>query len=64
GRINAFNKGAERLFGYTAEEVIGEKIETLMPAGIAKHHQGYIDKFLKSGQQATSRAVGKNRKLE
>eukprot|EP01134_Creolimax_fragrantissima_P006182 CFRG6182T1 len=64
GTIIAFNKGAERLFGWSAEEMIDEKVEKLMPLDIAKHHQGYIDKFISSGQQATSRAVGRNRKLE
>ncbi len=31
GRIQLFNKGAEAIFGYSADEIIGRPIETLMP---------------------------------
>lgn len=30
-RINTWNKGAERMFGYSAEEVIGQSIHRLLP---------------------------------
>ena len=32
GIINSWNKGAERILGYTAEEVIGKPITILIPA--------------------------------
>jgi PAS domain S-box-containing protein len=32
GVINSWNRGAERLFGYTAEDVIGKSITILIPA--------------------------------
>jgi len=32
GRILSWNAGAERLFGYTAEEAVGRQIEMLIPA--------------------------------
>jgi PAS domain S-box-containing protein len=35
GVIVSWNKGAERLYGYSAEEVIGKSIYTLMPADYA-----------------------------
>ena len=31
GRITSWNKGAERLFGYTAQEVIGKSIHVIVP---------------------------------
>jgi PAS domain S-box-containing protein len=33
GRLTSWNKGAETMFGYTAEEVIGESIAMLAPEG-------------------------------
>src|SRR5262245_6277095 len=32
GHIEAFNPGAERLFGYTHDEVIGQNVSVLMPS--------------------------------
>ena len=39
GIINTWNPGAERLFGYTAEEVIGKPITLLIP--IDRHHEEF-----------------------
>ncbi len=36
GRIVSWNKGAERIYGYTAEEVLGKPISILMPSGRAE----------------------------
>src|SRR5687767_1778575 len=33
GIITSWNKGAERIFGYTADEVIGKPVTILIPAG-------------------------------
>ena len=59
GEINSFNPGAEKIFGYSACEIIGEKINILMPANIAIHHDQYISVF----NVASSKVVGKNREL-
>jgi two-component system sensor kinase FixL len=51
GRIEAFNPGAERLFGYTEEEVIGKNVKVLMPSPYREQHDGYIDRYLHTGER-------------
>jgi PAS domain S-box-containing protein/diguanylate cyclase (GGDEF)-like protein len=50
GLILAFNSGAERLFGYCRDEVLGKNVKILMPAKQAYHHDGYIQEYLRSKQ--------------
>lgn len=39
GIIRTWNKGAERIFGYTAEEIIGKSVTELMPPALRKEEQ-------------------------
>jgi PAS domain S-box-containing protein len=48
GKILAFNKGAERLFGYSAGEIIGRDLAVLMPARYRTSHSGHVADFVKS----------------
>jgi PAS domain S-box-containing protein len=45
GVIATWNKAAERLFGYLAEEVIGEPITILIPADRQQEESGILDRI-------------------
>ncbi|MFT5219324.1 MAG: two-component system sensor kinase FixL [Planctomycetota bacterium] len=48
GVIEEFSTAAEVIFGYTADEVIGNNVKLLMPAPIANAHDSYLENYLKS----------------
>ncbi len=50
GRIATFNRAAERLFGYRAAEIIGQPVTALMPEPYRSAHDGYMHKYLQTGQ--------------
>ncbi len=49
GVIACFNSSAERLFGYQADEVIGQNVSRLMPEPTAAQHDEYIRNYLRTG---------------
>lgn len=61
GRINLFNPAAERLFGYTAVEAIGENVNILMPMSVKEQHDGYLKRYLETGEQ---HIIAKGREVE
>ncbi len=48
GSIIAFNPAAEKLFGYSARDVLGENVSLLMPAPWREEHDGYIRRYLET----------------
>jgi PAS domain S-box-containing protein len=58
GKIHSFNRAAERLFGYSASEVRGRNVSMLMPSPIREEHNGYLERFLKTG---VTRVIGAGR---
>lgn len=51
GLIESFNRSAQRIFGYGAEEVIGKSVNMLMPTPYREQHDGYIQHYLDTGQK-------------
>lgn len=56
-QIVFFNRGAERCFGYSSDEVIGKSLDMLMPERFRLSHHGYVSQFAKQNEEALN--VGK-----
>ena len=49
--IQSFSATAVRLFGYQADEVIGENVKILMPPPYREQHDNYMLRYLKTGER-------------
>lgn len=49
GVVRSFNPSAEAMFGYSASEMVGNKIELLMPEPDRSSHDAYIQRYLDTG---------------
>jgi PAS domain S-box-containing protein len=50
GKITYFNKAAEEIFGYSANEVIGESLTVLMPERFHAAHRRGFERYLSTGE--------------
>jgi two-component system sensor kinase FixL len=58
GVMHSFSSAAERLFGYAADEVLGENVSMMMPPPYRENHDDYIERYLRTGEK---RIIGTGR---
>lgn len=51
GIMQSFSSAAERLFGYSAEEALGQNVKMLMPSPYREQHDGYLGRYLTTGER-------------
>lgn len=51
GMIQLFSSAAERLFGYSEQEAIGQNVSMLMPDPDRSRHDGYIARYRSTGER-------------
>lgn len=61
GCISLFNPAAERIFGRSADSMIGQNLDILLPADDRDHHRGYMHRFADSRATTRPMAAGQVR---
>lgn len=51
GIVQSFSAAAQRLFGYLPAEICGRNISLLMPSPYRESHDGYLEKYMRTGQR-------------
>jgi len=51
GVISSFSATAEKMFGYEQRDVIGQKVEILMPEPYKTAHDGYMKRYFQTGEK-------------
>jgi two-component system, LuxR family, sensor kinase FixL len=51
GIMQSFSSAAERLFGYSADDVIGTNVKVLMPSLYRENHDAYLNRYLQTGER-------------
>jgi diguanylate cyclase (GGDEF)-like protein/PAS domain S-box-containing protein len=61
GNIQSFNLAAQKIFGYSEAEIIGKNVSVLMPPPHRDRHDGYIARYLQTGQ---AHVIGKTQEFQ
>ena len=59
--VTFFNTGAETIFGWTRDEIIGQRLEVLIPERYRRNHAHQVEQFGRSG--VTARRMGERREI-
>ncbi|ASD28370.1 PAS domain-containing sensor histidine kinase [Brevundimonas sp. 357] len=51
GIIRSFSPTAERMFGWSLEEVVGENVKRLMPEPYKAAHDSYLERYMRTGEK-------------
>jgi two-component system, LuxR family, sensor kinase FixL len=51
GIVQSFSPAAERLFGYSAAEMIGKNVKMLMPSPYRENHDEYLRRYMRTGER-------------
>jgi len=51
GNILSFSSAAERMFGFSESELLGENVSTLMPSPDRELHDGYLERYRRTGER-------------
>lgn len=60
GTIEEFNRSAQRVFGYEADEIIGRNVSELMPEPYRSEHDQYLERYRTTGE---ARIIGIGREV-
>src|SRR5688572_13355654 len=60
-KITLFNEGAEQIFGWKADEAIGQPLEMLLPERFRGEHHAHVERFRDAPE--TSRRMGHRREI-
>lgn len=60
GIMQSVNPATERLFGYTAADLLGKNVSMLMPSPFREEHDNYINRYLSTRQ---ARIIGVGREV-
>ncbi|MBD3645956.1 MAG: PAS domain S-box protein, partial [Pseudomonadales bacterium] len=60
GIMQSCNASVGQLFGYTADELVGQNVKMLMPSNYAAEHDDYLSRYVRTGER---RIIGIGREV-